>query len=107
VPLVLVVFNLSKQQLTVLDVELRHYHAYPKHITAKRDVVVGDLGEDPPVLQLPIRCLMTHPHPALHRPLLRRIRVIRGAIHLILMAEVAPRRPRPAHLAQRSARGFC
>ena len=80
--LLIIAFN-GKQWLAVLDVELRHYHARPKHIAEKRDVVVvGELREDPPVLHLLMQRLMTCPHPGLHRPLLRWIHVIHGAFHL-------------------------
>jgi hypothetical protein len=48
------IFHL-KQRLPVLDDgELRHHRTRPEHVAVHHDVVAEDLGEDPPVLQLPI-----------------------------------------------------
>jgi len=91
----LVVSDLKhKQRLTAhldlnLDGELRHYRARPKYITMHCDVATKDLGEDPPVLQLPDQRLILRPQPPLRRLLLRRIHVISRAFHLIRVAEVA------------------
>ena len=91
----LVVSDLKhEQRLTAhldlnLDGELRHYRARPKYIAMHCDVATKDLGEDPPILHLPDQCLMLHPQPPLHRPLLRRIHIISGAFHRIRVAEVA------------------
>ncbi len=43
-----------KKQLTILDGELHHHQARSEHIAMKWDVAAEDLGEDPPVLQLPV-----------------------------------------------------
>jgi len=60
-----------EKRLAVLDGELRHHRhrARPEHIAMHRDVVAEDLGEDPPVLQLPVQHLVTPPHPPLHSPI--------------------------------------
>ena len=74
------------------------------------DVAMKDLGEDPPVLQLPVQRLMSHPQPPLHCMLLRRIHVISGAFHLIRVAggRGSPRQPRPARPVQQGcAQGLC
>ncbi len=52
-------------------------------------MVVEDLGENPPVLQLPVECLMPGPHPALHCQNLHRIRVVCWALDLVRVPAVA------------------
>ena len=52
------------------------------------DVVAEDLGEDPPVLRPPFQRLVARPHPPLHRPILRRIRVIARAFDFVRVAVV-------------------
>ncbi len=37
-----------KKRLTILDSELCHYCTCPEHIAVPHDVVIIDLGEDPP-----------------------------------------------------------
>jgi hypothetical protein len=44
--------------------------------------VAEDLGENPTGLQPPVYLLVTRPHPPLHRPILRRIRVVPWALFL-------------------------
>jgi hypothetical protein len=48
-----------------------------------------DLGENPPVLQPPIECLMPRPHPALHPQIFRRICIICWALDLVRVPAVA------------------
>ena len=48
-----------------------------------------DMGEDPPVFQLPVHCLMSRPQLPLHHMLLRRIHIISWAFHLICVAAEA------------------
>ena len=55
-----------KQQLTVLNGELRHHHTHTEHIAMKRDVVSEDLREDPSVLLPPVQCLMPRAHHGQH-----------------------------------------
>ena len=81
-------YSTSKSGSTVLEGELRNHRARPEHIAMHRDVVAEDLGEDPPVLQPPIQHLMTHPHPPLHPPLLRQIRVVSRALDFVHVAAV-------------------
>ena len=52
-------------------------------------MVAEDLGEDPPFLQPPMQRLMPHPHPDLHRPLLRCSCVVSMAFNLICVAAEA------------------
>ena len=73
----------------MLDGELCNDRARPKHIGVKRDVVPEDLGEDPPLLQPPVQHLMPCPHPGLHHPILRQIRIISGAFEFVGVAAVA------------------
>ena len=61
IQLLILVLNLE-QRLTVLDGGLHHYRTCPENITVHHDVVVEDLGKDPPVLQPPIKRLVTRPH---------------------------------------------
>ncbi len=86
--MLILVLHLEKR-LTVLDGELRNHRARPEHIAVHRDVVAEDLGENPPGLQLPIQRLVTRPHPPLHRPILRRIRIVPGALYFVGVAAVA------------------
>jgi hypothetical protein len=60
----------------------------PEHIVVHW---AEDLGEDPPVLQLPVQCLVMHPHPPLHHTILCRIHVIlvSGAYDFARVAVVA------------------
>ena len=51
-------------------------------------MVAEDLGEDPPVLQPPIQHLVTCPHPPLHRPILRQIRVVPRTFDFVQVAVV-------------------
>ncbi len=48
-----------------------------------------DVGENPPVLQLPVERLMPRPCPALHHQILCRIRVIFWALDLVHVPAVA------------------
>ena len=73
--LLVLVFNLEKR-LTILGGELRHHRARPEHIAVRHYVVAVDLGEDPPVLQLPIERLVMCPCFPLHCLILCRIRVV-------------------------------
>jgi hypothetical protein len=82
------VFHLKKR-LTVLDGQLRHHCARPEHIAVHCDVMVEDLGENPPGLQPPIQRLLTCPYPPLHRPIFRRINVVSGAFDFVGVAMVA------------------
>ena len=85
--LLILVLHLEKW-LTVLDSELRHHRTRPEHIAVHRDVVAEELGEDPPVLQPPIQRLVTRPYPPLHRPILRRIRVVPRTFDFVGVAAV-------------------
>jgi hypothetical protein len=78
-----------KKQLAVLDGELRNHRARPEHIAMHRDAVAEDLGENPSGLQPPVQLLVMCPHPFLHRPNLRRICVVPGALYFVGVAAVA------------------
>ena len=49
IALVLVLVFYLKQRLTILDGELCHHGARPENIAVPHDVVVVDLGENPPI----------------------------------------------------------
>ncbi len=53
------------------------------------DVVVEDLGENPPGLQPPIQRLVMRPHPPLHSTILSRIRVVPRTFDFVGVAAVA------------------
>jgi hypothetical protein len=76
-----------EQRLTVLGGELRQHRAHPEHI-AVHDVVAEDLGEDPPIHQMPIHHLVTCPHPYLHSPILHRIRLVPRTFDFVRVAVV-------------------
>ena len=61
-----------KERLTMLNGELSDHRAHPKIIPVAPDVVVEDLGEYSPVLQAPIKRLMTRPDAVLHLEVLDR-----------------------------------
>ena len=70
------------------DGELRHHRARPEHIAVRHYVVAVDLGEDPPVLQLPLERLVMRPCFPLHCPILRQIRVVGGTFNFVGVAAV-------------------
>ncbi len=51
-------------------------------------MVAEDLGEDSPVLQPPVQRLVTRPHPPLHSPILRWIRVVPRTFDFVGVAAV-------------------
>jgi hypothetical protein len=55
-----------KERLTMLDAELSDHRACPKNIPVVPDVMVEDLGEYSPVLQAPVKRLVTRPDATLH-----------------------------------------
>ncbi len=73
----------------MLDGELRDHRTRPKNIPMVQDVVAVDLGEYPPVLQPPIKRLMTRPNATLHLEVLDRVDVIFGALDLVRVSAVA------------------
>ncbi len=73
----------------MLDGELSDHHACPKNIPVAPDVVVEDLGEYSPVLQVPVKRLVTRPDVALHLEVLDRVDVVLGALDLVRVPVVA------------------
>jgi hypothetical protein len=74
----------------VLDGELCDHSARPKYIPVAPDVVAEDLGENAPVLQAPVDCLVTRPDAALHLSVLGgTIDVVLGALDFVRVPAVA------------------
>ncbi len=73
----------------MLDDELSDHPACPKNIPVAPDVVTEDLGENSPVLQVPVKCLVTRPDAALHLEVLDRVDVVLGALDLVRVPAVA------------------
>jgi hypothetical protein len=64
--MLLITVSHLKERLTIVDGELRNCHAGAKNFPVAPDVVPKDLGENPPVLQPPIKRLVTRPDAPLH-----------------------------------------
>ena len=78
-----------EERLTIVDGELRNGRAGAKNFPVAPDVVAVDLGENPPVLQPPIKCLVTRPDAPLHLEVLGGVGVVLGALHLVRVPAVA------------------
>ncbi len=74
----ILVLHLEKR-LTILDGELCHHRTCLEHIAVPHDVVVVDLGEDPPIFFATYSASHDAPSP-LHHPLLRRSTHILGTL---------------------------
>ena len=72
-----------EERLTIVDGELRNGRAGAKNFPVAPDVVAVDLGENPPVLQPPIKRLVTRPDAPLHLEVLGGVGVVLGALHLV------------------------
>ncbi len=84
------VFILHREErLTVLDGELCDHRACPKYIPVAPDVVAEDLGENAPILQAPVDCLVARPDAALHLEVLGGVNVVLGALDLFCVPAVA------------------
>ena len=69
-----------EERLTIVDGELRNGRAGAKNFPVAPDVVAVDLGENPPVLQPPIKRLVTRPDVPLHLEVLGGVGVVLGAL---------------------------
>jgi hypothetical protein len=78
-----------KERLTMLNGELSDHRACPKTIPVAPDVVAEDLGEYSPVLQAPVKRLVTRPDAALHLEVLDGVVVVLGALDLVRVPAVA------------------
>ncbi len=78
-----------KERLTMLDGEKGDHRAHPKNIPVAPDVVTEDLGEYSPVLQAPVKHLVTRPDAALHLEVLDGVDVVLGALDLVRVPAVA------------------
>jgi hypothetical protein len=58
------------------------------YVAVLHDVVAVDLGEDPPIFQLPVQRLVMRPQPPLHRPILHCIAHILGALDFVGVSDV-------------------
>ena len=68
---------------------MRYHCTCPKDIPVAPDVMAKDLGENPPVLQAPIKHLVTQPDMDLHLEVLLGVGHVHGALDLIWMPVVA------------------
>ncbi len=81
-----------EERLTMLNGtngELSDHRAHPENIPVVPDVVTEDLGEISPVLQAPIKRLVTRPDAALHLEVLDGVDVVPGALDLVRVPAVA------------------
>jgi hypothetical protein len=78
-----------KERLTMLDGVLSDHRARPKNIPMAPDVVAEDLGEYSPVLQVPVKRLVTRPDAALHLEVLDGVDIVFGALDLVRVPAVA------------------
>jgi hypothetical protein len=78
-----------KERLTMLNGELSDHRARPKNIPVALDVVTEDLGENSPVLQMPVKRLVMRPDAALHLEVLDGVDVVLGALDLVHVPAVA------------------
>ncbi len=78
-----------EERLTMLDGELSDHRARPKNIPVAPDDMAEDLGEYSPVLQVPVKCLVTCPDVALHLEVLDGVDVVLGALDLVRVPLVA------------------
>ncbi len=77
-----------EERFTMLDGELSDHRARPKNIPVVPDVK-KDLGEYSPVLQAPVKHLVTRPDAALHLKVLDGVDVVLGALDLVRVPAVA------------------
>ena len=87
--LTLITVRHLEERLTIVDGELRNGRAGAKNFPVAPDVVAVDLGENPPVLQPPIKHLVTCPDAPLHLEVLGGVGVVLGALHLVRVPTVA------------------
>jgi len=76
------------ERLTILDGELRHHRARPKHFSMAPYVVAKDLGENTQFLQPPVKRLVTLPDLPLHCQICNGVDVVFWTFDLVSVSAV-------------------
>jgi hypothetical protein len=78
-----------KQGLSVCNGELRDHCTHVKERPVLCDAVAVDLLEDTPILEVPVKDLVTRPHCTLRTDVLGQVAVIVGTLDLVAVLHVA------------------